>query len=165
MLLYGAAVMLIGTLITYWGDHKFDPEFLVLGVLLLLIGVGSHFVARAHYALASDSGLLLNRLLGHELIPYSEIRQVRSQTLDVLFAAPNRRGLLARSLRQFERTPACVIRLQADPAEVKRLGRSAGRGCAIEQDLILLVREAKELDRDLQRRIPRRPPAPASHRR
>lgn len=165
MLFYGAAVMLIGTLVTYVGDHKFDLEFLILGILLLVFGVGFHFGARLHYVQVTAGGLLLNRLLKHELIPFSEIRQVRTQPLEVLFSAPNRRGMLLRSLRQFERTPACVIRLQTDSAEVKRLGRAAGRGCAFDQDLILLVSDAKELERTIQTRIPRRPPAPASRRR
>ncbi len=166
MLFYGAAVLLIGTVLEFFGHHsKNDQEFLFLGVLLLVVGIGFHFGSRLHYVQVTDQGLLLNRLVKHELIPFAEISQVRSQPLEVLFAAPNRRGLLLRSLRQFQRTPACVVRLQTDPAEVKRLGRAVGRGCAIEQDLILLVKGAKELENDLQPRIRRRPPAPATRRR
>ncbi|MGH7641740.1 MAG: hypothetical protein ACRENX_01765 [Candidatus Dormibacteria bacterium] len=166
MLFYGAGVLLIGCLVEYLGHHrKNDLEFLILGLLLLLIGVGFHFGSRLHYVQVTQDGLRLNRLLKHELVPYSEISQVRCQLLEVLFAAPSRRGLLLRSLRQFQRTPACVIRLKTAPAEVKRLGRAVGRGCAIEQDLILLVKGAQALEHDLQPRIRRRPPAPASRRR
>lgn len=165
MLLYGAAVMLIGTGVTYADSHKFDLEFLILGVFLVLLGVGFHFGARLHYVQVTDDGLRLNRLLKHELIPFPEIRQVRTQPLQVLFSAPNRRGLFPRSLRPFERKPACVIRLDLEPAPVARLGRAAGRGCAIDQDLILIVSDAKELEIALQPRIRRRPPAPASRRR
>jgi len=165
MLMYGAAVMLIGTGVTYADSHKFDWEFLILGVLLLVLGLGFHFGARRHYVQLTEDGLRLNGLLKHELIPVGEIRQVRTQPLQVLFSAPNRRGLLLRSLRQFERTPACVVRLELEPGQVARLGRWVGRGCAIDQDLILLVADAQELERTLQPRIPRRPPAPASHRR
>ncbi|MGA7363324.1 MAG: hypothetical protein WCB86_05260 [Candidatus Dormiibacterota bacterium] len=165
MLFYGAAVLVIGTVVGDVGDHQFDPLTLILGVLLFLLALAVHYGSRLHYVQVTDGGLRLNGVRKHELIPFSEIRQVRSQPLEVLFSAPSRRGLLLRSLRQFERTPACVIRLQADPDEVKRLGRGAGRGCAIDQDLILLVKDAKELERTLLPRIPRRPPAPASRRR
>lgn len=165
MLFYGAAVMLIGTAVTYAGDHKLDLEFLVLGLLLLVLGLAYLFGARRYYVQVTEGGLALNGLLRHALIPFSDIRQVRSQPLQVLFAAPNRKGLMARSLRQFERTPACVIRLDLEPEKVTRLGKSAGRGCAIDQDLILVVAGAKDLERSLQSRVRRRPPAPASHRR
>jgi len=166
MLFYGGAVLLLGTVIQYVGhDTKNDLDYLVSGILLLLLGVGLRFGSRRNYVQVTEDGLLLNRLVKHEVIPFSEISQVRSQPLEVLFAAPNRRGLMLRSLRQFQRTPACVIRLKMEPAEVKRLGRAVGRGCAIDQDLIMLVKGAKELERDLQPRISRRPPASASRRR
>lgn len=165
MVFYGAAVLLIGTVVTYAGNHKFELDFLILGVLLLLLGLGLHFGSRRHYVQLTPEGLLLNGPFRHELIPLQEIRQVRSQPLQVLFSAPSRRGLLHRSLRQFERLPACVIRLEMDPAQVSRLAKAAGRGCAVDQDLILLVSDAKELERNLQPRIRRRPPAAASHRR
>lgn len=165
MLLYGAAVLLIGTLVTYLDSHKLEIEFLILGGLLLLLGAGLHLGSRRHYVQVTSEGLRLNALLKFELIPFQEIRQLRTQPLQVLFAAPSRKQLLLRSLRQFERTPACVVRLDTAPAEVARLGRSAGRGCAVDQDLILVVSDAKALEDELQIRIRRRPPAAASHRR
>jgi hypothetical protein len=165
MLFYGAAVMLIGTAVTYAGDHKLDPEFLLLGLLLLVFGLAYLFGARRYYVQVTEGGLCLNGLRRHALIPFSDIRQVRSQPLQVLFAAPNRKGLMAMSLLQFERTPACVIRLDLEPDQVARLGKSAGRGCAIDQDLLLVVADAKDLERSLQTRVRRRPPAPASRRR
>jgi hypothetical protein len=160
MLFYGGAVMLIGTLVTYLGDHKLELDFLLLGLLLVALGAAYLLGARRYYVQVTDGGLALNGLRRHALIPFSEIRQVRSQPLQVLFAAPNRKGLMARSLRQFERTQACVIRLDADPGEVARLGKSA-----VDHDLILLVSDAKDLERSLQPRVHRRPPAPASRRR
>jgi hypothetical protein len=165
MLLYGAAVLLIGTIVTYLDSHKLDGEFLILGSLLLLLGAGFHVGSRRHYVQVTTEGLRLNGLLKFEVIPFQEIRQVRTQPLQVLFAAPSRKQLMLRSLRQFERTPACVLRLDLASAEVARLGRSAGRGCAVDQDLILVVSDAKALEDELQTRIRRRPPAPASHRR
>ncbi|HUY56710.1 MAG TPA: hypothetical protein VMV12_02650 [Candidatus Micrarchaeaceae archaeon] len=165
MLFYGAAVMLIATVVGYLGDHQYNPSTVAMGVLLLLVGFAVHFGSGLHYVQVTDAGLRLNRWRTHDLIPFTAIRQVRSQPLEVLFAAPSRRKLLLRSLRQFERTPVCVIRLQADAAEVQRWGRGAGRGCAIDQDLILVVRDAKELERALLPRVPRRPPAPSSRRR
>jgi hypothetical protein len=165
MLLYGAAVLLIGTAVTYLDSHKLEIEFLILGGFLLVLGVGFHLGSRLHYVQVTPEGLRLNGLFRRELIAFPEIRQVRSQSLQVLFAAPSRKPLLRRSLRQFERTPACVIRLDLDPVRVQRLGRAAGRGCAVDQDLILVVSDAKALEDELQTRIRRRPPAPASHRR
>ncbi|MGC1184142.1 MAG: hypothetical protein WBA31_03190 [Candidatus Dormiibacterota bacterium] len=165
MLFYGAAVMLIGTAVTYADDHKLDLEFLLLGLLLLVFGLAYLFGARRYYVQVTEGGLVLNGLRRHALIPFADIRQVRCQPLQVLFAAANRKGLMVRSLRQFERSPACVIRLDLEPEQVTRLGKSAGRGCAVDQDLILVVADAKELERSLRSRVRRRPPAPASHRR
>ncbi|HEY6538358.1 MAG TPA: hypothetical protein VI138_04875 [Candidatus Dormibacteraeota bacterium] len=165
MLFYGAAVLLVGTVVTYVDSHKLDLELLIVGILLLLFGIAFVFGGRLHYVQVRPGGLRLNGLRGFQEIPFAEIRQARCQPLHVLFAAPNRRGLMLRSLHPFEQTPACVLRLEADEARMKRLGRAAGRGCAIEHDLILLVAQAKELERSLQPLIPRRPPAPAARRR
>jgi hypothetical protein len=165
MLFYGVAVLLIGELVTYLDSHKLESQFLVLAVLSLISAAWFHLGSRRHYVQVTPDGLRLNTLRRHELIPFQEIRQARTQLLQALFAAPSRRPLLQRSLRQFERTPACVIRLELAPAQVARLGRAAGRGCAVDQDLILVVSDAKALEDELQTRIRRRPPAPASRRR
>ena len=84
MLLYGAAVLLIGTLVTYLDNHKLEIDFLILGGLLLLLGAGFHLGSRRHYVQATAEGLRLNALLKFELIPFQEIRQAVSYThLDV----------------------------------------------------------------------------------
>lgn len=165
MVFYGAAVLLIGTGVTYATSHKFYWDYVLLGALLVLLGFGIRFGSRRYYVQLTPEGLLLNGVFRHQLIPFQEIRQVRSQPLQVLFAAPSRRGLLHRTLRQFGRLPACILRLDLEPAQVAQLGKAAGRGCAVDQDLILLVSDAKGLERDLQSRIRRRPPAAAARRR
>jgi hypothetical protein len=72
---------------------------------------------------------------------------------------------MLRSLRPFEQSPALVLRLDMDVAEVAKLGKLAGRGTVLDHDLILLVADAQGLDSSLQPQIRRRPPAPAAHRR
>jgi len=60
------------------------------------------------------------------------------------------------------RTPACLVRLDLDRAEVDRLGRLLGRGTAIDQDLILVVAEAEELEKGLLQRVRPHPAIRAS---
>jgi hypothetical protein len=158
-------VFLIGTAVTYFDSHQFEPVFLVLGVALLGLGAGFHFGGRQRYVQLEEGGLRIHGLLRNGLVPMSAIRQVRTQTLRVIFSAPSRKGLMLRNLRQFEQSPALVLRLDLDSAEVVKLGRVAGRGTVLDNDLILLVADAQGLDRTLQPQIRRRPPAPAAHRR
>lgn len=166
MVLYGAGVLVVGTGVTYLDSHRFVLEYLILAAALLLLGVGFHYGARQHYVQLEDDGLRIQGLVRRELVPLAAVRQARTQSLQVLFRnAVDRRERFPRSLRQFERSPVCVVRLDLDPLQVQRLGRVAGRGSAIDQDLILLVADAQQLEQSLQPRIRRRPPAPAAHRR
>ncbi|MGH7705979.1 MAG: hypothetical protein ACRENY_08950 [Candidatus Dormibacteria bacterium] len=164
MVFYGAGVFLVGTAVSYAQDHKLDLELLFLGLVLVVVGFAVHFGARRHYVAVVDTGLWINRIGGHDLIPFPDIRQVRAQNLDVMFSAPSRRGKLVRSLRPFQRSAACSVRVEWPPERLTRVARGVGRGCLVDQDLILLVSQAKELERALQVRVRRRPPA-ASHRR
>ena len=165
MFFYGAAVMLIGVVVTLFGNHKVDFEFLTLGVVLLVLALGFHFGSRRHYVQATAEGLLIHGLVSHQLIAFDDIRQVRTQQLQVIFSAPSRKGFLVRSLRQFEGTPACLVRLRLAPEQVAGMRKVVGRGCVIDQDLILLVAEAPSLERALEARLPRRRPVPAARRR
>jgi len=162
---YGGAVCLLGTAVTYFDSRQFDLVFLLLGVVLVLLAVGLHFGIRRFYVQLQAGTLLIHGLLREEQVPVSAIRQVRTQTLRVVFSAPSRKGLMLRSLRPFEQSPALVLRLDMDVAEVAKLGKLAGRGTVLDHDLILLVADAQGLDSSLQPQIRRRPPAPAAHRR
>ncbi|MGH7639568.1 MAG: hypothetical protein ACREOL_01450 [Candidatus Dormibacteria bacterium] len=164
MVFYGSLVLLIGFLITELQTHKLDWPILMLGVLLFIAGVALHFGVRRHYVMASSDGLWINGLSGHELIPFPEIRQVRCQPLDVFFSSASRKGKMLRSLKPFQKTLALEIRVDRQPGELARLGRGLGRGCVVEQDLILLVADAKGLERRLQGRVRRRPPGSSRRR-
>ncbi|MGH7608636.1 MAG: hypothetical protein ACREOD_01640 [Candidatus Dormibacteria bacterium] len=158
MLLYGAAVLLIGNLVSYLGDrHQFQIGFVAVAPLVLLVlAVAVRYLTRRHALTVEEEGLRIGSLTRSELVRYELIRLVRVQPLHVVFDAPSRRSQMPRALNSFRDTPACRLRLELDPGEVQRLGRLLGRGTAWDQDLFLLVAQAQELEKLLEPRIRRR---------
>jgi len=147
------AVVIIAIGVNYFSHHRLQVGFVILGAAVLLLAIGLQFGAKRHFVVVEADGLRISGLVRSELIPFEVIRQVRVQRLQVVFAAPSRRNRFDRSLRTFSQTPACLVRLDLDRAEVDRLGRLLGRGTAIDQDLILVVAEAEELEKGLLQRV------------
>lgn len=163
--LYSGGVLLIAGLVTYFDSHRFEPGFIAVGALMMVCGLSFRFLGRRHYVDLTPDALVIHGLLRTRSLPLEAIRQVRMQTLQLVFSAPNRKRLMAKSLTRFKESPVLLLRLEVEPAELIALGRAAGRGSVIEPDLMLLVADAQGLEKGLQPRIRRRPPAPAARRR
>ncbi|MGH7611113.1 MAG: hypothetical protein ACREN4_03760 [Candidatus Dormibacteria bacterium] len=161
MLLYGAAVLIVGTVVTYLGDHQFEPAYPIAAGVLALMVLLLQVASRRHAVTVEAESLRIGGLLSSEEVPFAAIRLVRVQPLHQLFDAPSRRSQLHRSLRAFRDTPACRVRVDLDLDRVQRFGRLLGRGTTLDHDLILLVAQAQELEQLLQSRMRRRPSASA----
>lgn len=162
IVIYMAVVFLVVEGITVYGHHQFDPSYLVVSAVLLLMAAAIYLRQRTHYVELGPDGLLLRSSFKSAAIPYTLLRQSRCQTLRQFFDAPSRRELLTGSLSRFAGMSACIVRVDLDPAELLQIGRLLGRRTVLEQDLILVVQNAAALDRGLQLRIKKRPPAPAA---
>lgn len=162
IVIYMAVVFLVVEGITVYGHHQFDPSYLVVSVVLLLMAAAIYLRQRTHYVEMGGDGLILRSSFKRMAIPYESLRQSRCQTLRQYFDAPSRRELLKGSLSRFAGLQACIVRVDLDPAELLQVGRLVGRRTVLEQDLILVVQNAAALDRGLQLRIRKRPPAPAA---
>jgi hypothetical protein len=159
MVLLGAVVLFAATAVDDVQRHRFEPSFLVLAAVLLVLAIPLHFGARRHYVSIGAEGLRISGLFRSAVIPFPAIRQVRVQPLQMIFDVASRRDRMDRSLRPFRLTPACLARLTLDQAAVAQLGRLLGRGTAVDQDLLFIVGEPRELEKGLQDRIHRRPMA------
>lgn len=157
-------VLAVTTGANYVENHRFESELVVLGAILLgtypLLRLG----ARRHYVAVGTDGLFVSGLLHSSLVPFGAIRQVRVQLVQMVFEVPSRRDRLDRSLRPYRQNWACLARLTWDPAQVGQLGRVLGRGTAIDQDIILIVAQARELEQMLQERLRHRPTPPSRRR-
>ncbi len=163
VLIYVALVILVGEGIVVVEHHQFQPSYLVLAALALVMVGAIFWRQRHHYVELGDDALLLRSNLKTARIPYAQLRQSRCQTLRQFFDAPTRRELLTGGLRRYAETPICVVRVEMDAPALLGLGRLLGRRTVLDQDLVLIVQDAEGLDRGLQARIRKRPPAPAAH--
>jgi hypothetical protein len=164
MVILAVVALIFATAATYVEHHRFESGFVVLGVVLLIFVPLLRLGTRRHYVAVEADGLRIYGLRRSSLVPFEAIRQVRVQPLQMIFDVPSRRDRLDRSLRSFRQTSACLTRLSLDQAAVTQLGQLLGRGTAIDQDLILIVAQARELERSLLERVRRRPPLPGRHR-
>jgi hypothetical protein len=164
MVLLGAVALIVATGVTYFQHHRFESGFVVLAVVLLAFAIPLRFGARRHYVAVEAEGLRISGLFRSTLIPFDLIRQVRVQPLQMIFDVPSRRDRMDRSLRPFRQTPTCLARLSLDQGAVRQLGRILGRGTAVDQDLILIVGQVRELEKSLLEKMRRRTPAPGRRR-
>ncbi len=162
VLAYGIVVLLAGEGITIYGRHGLDPSFLVVLALFLIILGWLYLRQRWHYVSLTPEGLLIRHWFHLTTLPYESLRQARAQPLGTFFDAPSRRSLLSGSLKRYASSPVCIVRVEMDHDRLLAVGRELGRRTVLDQDLILLVRRADELDRGLRPQIRRRPPAAAS---
>ncbi len=162
VLAYGIVVLLVGEGITIYGRHGLDPSFMVVLALFLIILGWLYLRQRWHYVSLASEGLVIRHWFRLTTVPYESLRQSRSQPLGAFFDTPNRRSLLSGSLKRYATSPVCIVRVEMDHDQLLAVGRELGRRTVLDQDLILLVRRADELDRGLRPRIRRRPPAAAS---
>lgn len=162
VLAYGILVMLVGEGITFFGHHGIDPSFLLVMFLFVALLVVMDLRQRWHYVELGPEGLVIRRWFRLTEVPYSVLRQSRAQPLRAFFDTPARRQLLTGNLRRYGSSPVCVVRVEVERDQLLEIGRQLGRRTVLDQDLILLVRRAEELDQALHARIRRRPPAPAS---
>ncbi|MGB9483279.1 MAG: hypothetical protein WCB86_05220 [Candidatus Dormiibacterota bacterium] len=157
-------VLAVTTGANYVESHRFESELVVLGAILLATYPLLRIGARRHYVAVNTDGLLVSGLLRSSIVPFEAIRQVRVQIVQMIFEVPSRRDRLDRSLRPYRLNSACLARLTWDPSQVGQLGAILGRGTVIDQDIILIVAQARELEQSLQERIRHRSPAPSRRR-
>ena len=162
VLAYGILVMLVGEGITIYGHHGVDPSFLLVLALFLIILGWLYLRHHWHYVALMPEGLLIRRWFRLTTVPYESLRQSKVQPLRSFFDTPNRRSLLSGSLKRYAGSPVCIVRVEMDHDQLLTVGRELGRRTVLDQDLILLVRRADELDRGLRARIRRRPPTSAA---
>lgn len=161
ILIYVALVILVGEGIILVEHHLFQPSYVVVAVAVLLMAGLIFWRQRHHYVALGPDGLVVRSNFRTSQIPYSQVRQSRCQPLRQFFEAPTRRELLTGSLRRYAASPVCIVRVEMEPSELLTFGRMLGRRTVLDQDLILIVQDPEQLDRGLQLRIRRRPPAPA----
>jgi hypothetical protein len=157
-------VLAVATGANYFENHRFESELVVLGAILLVTYPLLRLGARRHYVAVDADGLLVSGLLHSSIVPFDAIRQVRVQLVQMIFEVPSRRDRLDRALRPYRQNWACLARLTWDPAQVGQLGRALGRGTVIDQDIILIVAQARELEQMLQERLRHRPTPPSRRR-
>lgn len=157
-------VLAVATGANYFENHRFESEFVVLGAILLVTYPLLRLGAGRHYVAVATDGLLVSGLLRSSIVPFDAIRQVRVQLVQMIFDVPSRRNRLDRSLRPYRQNSACLARLTWEPAQVGQLGRLLGRGTVIDQDIILIVAQARELEESLQVRLRHRPTLPSRRR-
>jgi len=162
ILIYMAFVMLVGEGITVVKGHVFSPSYVALAAFLVLLAAAIYWRQRTHYVEVGPEALLIRSGFKSEAILYENLRQSRCQPLRQFFDAPSRRDLFTGGIRRFSSSPICVVRVEMDQAELLRIGRMLGRRTVLDQDLLLLVQGAADLDHALQSKIRRRPPAASS---
>ena len=156
VLYYSVVVVVVAIGISYFDHHQLQIPLVILGAAVLALAVLLQLGSGRHYVTVEPEGLRIAGLFRSEMIPFDAVRQLRLQRLEVLFGAASRRDRMDRSLRAFRHTQACLVRLELGPNEVYRIGRLLGRGTAVDQDLILIVSRADELEKSLLPRV-RRP--------
>jgi hypothetical protein len=162
ILIYVGMVILVGEGIVVLEHHEFQPSYLAVAVIVLLMAGLIFWRQRHHYVELGPDALVLRSNFRTAGIPYSQIRQSRCSTLRQFFDTPTRRELLTGGLRRYAASSVCIVRVDMEPSQLLSLGRMLGRRTVLDQDLILIVQQPDLLDRGLQLRLRRRPPAPAA---
>jgi hypothetical protein len=158
-LIYAAFVMLAGEGINVFGAHKLDPTYLVIAIAFLLVAAGFYWRQRTHYVALGPEGLHLRSTFKVVELPYELLRQSRCQPVKDFFNTSERRALLTGSLKRLSNRPACILKVEQDHEQLLEAGRMLGRATVVDQQLVMLVDGAEGLDKALQARIRRRPPA------
>lgn len=162
VLAYGILVLLVGEGITLFGHRGVDPSFLLVMLLFVIMLLGLYLRQHWHYVELGSDGLVIRNWFRITEIPFTLMRQSRAQQLAAFFDTPSRRQLMGGRLRRYGASPVCILRLDVAPDQLLAIGRQLGKRTVLDQDLILLVRRADQLDQAVRPRIRRRPPAPAS---